>query len=177
MPRSIFHCWFVALLSLCGLCFAATQDGEIPPPFGLRWGESAQKIETLLKGSKATIVDKRQTDTLEVWTVEGIVQTGLRHALFSLHQGQLARVELQYQSDEWDTAKYDAFMASIRQRLDTKHGPGELIARSKTSQEKALQTIVGYKWSKPHSSIQLVYFSAENASQIFRTISIHYNAL
>lgn len=155
---------------------AAPSEGEILPPFGLRWGEDAQRLESLLKGAKATVVDKRQENDRDVWTVEGIVQNGLRRTLFYLQKNQLIQVELQYQGADWDTTKYESFMASIRQRLDAKYGPGQLIVRSKTPEGLITQTLVGYKWSKTSSSIQLVYFSAEDANRIFRTVSIHYHA-
>lgn len=172
---------FHGLVFFC-FCFAFASSGwtrteeEIPPPFGLRWGESSQHLETLLNGTKAKIIDRRTNEKYEVWYVEGIVQTGLRRSLFYLQQNQLVQVELQYESPDWDTDKYESFMGSIRQRLDVKYGPGELMVRSKAPKEKVTQTLVGYKWAKSRSSVQLVYFSAENAQQVFRTVSIHYRA-
>jgi hypothetical protein len=39
-----------------------------------------------------------------------------------------------------------------------------------------MQTVVGYKWNANNTAIQLFYFSAENATEIYRTISVHYKA-
>lgn len=168
----LFCFWFLCPFQ----AVSAGQEEDILPPFGLRWGETPEHLESLLRGAKATIVDKSNAENREVWTVEGIVQTGLRRTLFYLQKDQLVQVELQYESPQWDTQKYESFMASIRQRLDTKYGSGELLVRSKAPQEKVTQTLVGYKWAKPRSSIKLIYFAAEKGDQIFRTVSIHYRA-
>ena len=50
--------WLVALL----LLLAAPRRGgadEIKPPFNLRWGETAERMQRLLGGAKARIVARR----------------------------------------------------------------------------------------------------------------------
>jgi len=151
---------------------------DVQPPFpGMHWGEPSQVIEKLLKGARANIVDKTSTDDIEAWTVEGLVQASLRRTIFHFKTGMLIEVELQYQDPTWDDAKYNDFMGQIRQRIAGRYGEGQLIARSKTPAEgNVVQTVVGYKWSLTNTAIQLFYFSAENSTQIYRTISIHYKA-
>jgi hypothetical protein len=154
--------------------FSAHAAEEIKPPFGLQWGESATRLEKLLAGAKARVTDKRDADGRVAWTVEGLVQAGLRRTIFYFKSGQLVEVELQYQSDEWDTAKYDEFMGSIRRRIEQKYGSGQLIARQKTPEGAVMQTLVGYKWNINNTAIELIYFAAENSTQIYRTVSVHY---
>ncbi len=150
---------------------------EILPPWRMRWGETAEQIEPLLKGAKATVVEKRKTDDGEAWTVEGLLQPSLRRTIFYFKTGMLLGVELQYQDANWDNTKYNDFMAQIRQRIAAQYGEGQLVARSKTPVEgDVMQTVVGYKWSASNSSLELFYFSAENATEIYRTISVHYKA-
>ncbi len=149
---------------------------QINPPFGLEWGESADRMEKLLKGAKADIVDRHDVAGREAWTVEGLIQQGLRRTVFYFREGQLVEVELQYQSPDWDVAKYDDFMAQVRRRIEQKFGAGQLIARTRepAGSGDIMQTLVGYKWNENNTAIQLFYFSAESSTQSYRTVSVHY---
>ena len=149
---------------------------EINPPFGLRWGETAQRLEKLLVGAKATIVDKRLVDGKEAWDVEGLLQTGLKRTVFYFHRGELVEVELQYQQDGWDDARYTTLMGDVRKRLEQRYGEGQLIARrtEQAPQTDITQKLIGYKWNQNNTAIELVYFAAVNNAQSYRTLSVHY---
>jgi hypothetical protein len=147
---------------------------QINPPFGLEWGESAERLEKLLKGAKADIVDRHDVDGRQAWTVEGLIQTGLKRTVFYFRDSQLVEVELQYQSPDWDVAKYDDFMSQVRRRIEQKFGAGQLIAREKGPEGDVIQTVVGYKWDENNTAIQLFYYSAETSTQSYRTVSVHY---
>ena len=148
---------------------------QINPPFGLEWGESADRMEKLLKGAKADIVDRHDVGGREAWTVEGLIQQGLRRTVFYFRDSQLVEVELQYQSPDWDVAKYDDFMSQVRRRIEQKFGAGQLIARTREPADgDVIQTLVGYKWNENNTAIQLFYFSAETSTQSYRTVSVHY---
>lgn len=173
IPRSFL---FLVVLGVT-LCLNSPLRAQQPinPPFGLQWGESTDRLESLLRGAKANIVERRMTEGgREAWTVEGLVQAGLRRALFYFRDSSLVEVELQYQSADWDTAKYDEFMGQVRRRIEEKFGPGTLVARAKEREGPVLQTVVGYKWSQNNTAIQLFYYAAEDADQIYRTVSVHY---
>ena len=162
---------------LLGLFFLSAIEvcaEEIKPPFGLQWAESNVRIAKLLTGAKATIVEKHEIEGREAWTVEGLVQQNLRRTVFYFKNAQLVEVELQYQSADWDTPKYDDFMAQVRRRIELKYGNGQLIARSKRPEGQVTQTIVGYKWTQGPTVLELIYYAAENADLIYRTVSLHY---
>ena len=149
---------------------------EIKPPFKLHWGETVDRMERLLTGAKLRIVDRRRVDGREVWDVEGIVQEGLRRTVFSFKNGELVEVEFQYHKPEWPESKYDAFMGDVRRRLEQLYGRGELIARKTEPVGDVTQTLVGYKWNQNNTAVELFYFCAQNASQVFRTLSVHYQS-
>lgn len=153
---------------------------EINPPFGLRWGETSQRLEKLLIGAKATIVDRHFIDGKEAWDVEGLLQAGLKRTVFYFHRGELVEVELQYQQEEWDDARYTGLMNDVRKRLEQRYGDGQLIARrteqAPPPQTDVTQKIIGYKWNQNNTAIELVYFAAVNTTQSFRTLSVHYKA-
>jgi len=154
-----------------------TQAQPINPPFGLEWGESAERLEKLLKGAKADIVDRHDVEGRQAWTVEGLIQTGLKRTVFYFREGQLVEVELQYQSPDWDVAKYDDFMAQVRRRIEQKFGAGQLIARTREPAGDVMQTVVGYRWDENNTVIQLFYYSAETSTQSYRTVSVHYKIM
>lgn len=172
MTRAISN-WLAALLLLLTPVAGRCAD-EIKPPFNLRWGETAERLERLLKGAKATIVARRTVEGREAWEVEGLVQAGLKRTVFYFVGGELVEVELQYQKEEWDEAKYDGFMGDIRRRLEQRYGQGQLIARKKEPKGEVMQTLVGWKWNQNNTAIELVYFSAQSPAQVFRTLSVHY---
>jgi hypothetical protein len=39
-----------------------------------------------------------------------------------------------------------------------------------------METVVGYQWTQPGSSIQLFFYSAERDSDVYRSVSLHYRA-
>ena len=148
---------------------------EIKPPFGLQWGETQERLENLLKGAKAQILDRHTAeDGRMAWTVEGLVSANLKRSVFYFKTDQLVEVELQYQNSEWDNGKYDDFMASVRRQLENKYGSGQLVARSKTPEGEVMQTLVGYKWNRNNAAVQLFYFAAEKGAEIYRAVSVHY---
>lgn len=169
------------LLPLLALALIAGAGGvqameEIKPPFGLAWGEPAARLERLLKGVKARVVERRPTmGGLEVWEVEGLAQKGLRRTLFYFRAGELMEVELQYQRDDWDQKQYDEFMGQVRQAIERKFGEGAQIARKTAPAEYGIvQTIVGYKWNQNNAAVELFYFCAQDGRFMYRTISVHY---
>jgi hypothetical protein len=187
MPRdTVFHLRRVipaALLMLAApITVRAQYSGDSPPtpqvinpPFGLEWGESADRLEKLLDGAKASIVDRHDVQGREAWTVEGLIQQGLRRTVFYFRDSQLVEVELQYQSPDWDVAKYDDFMTQVRHRIEQKFGAGQLIARTREPVDgNVMQTLVGYTWNENNTAIQLFYYSAETTTQSWRTVSVHY---
>lgn len=174
MLKHLVRLTVALLLAGAGLLHAE----DINPPFGLRWGETAQRLERLLAGAKATIVDRHLVDGKEAWDVEGLVQAGLKRTVFYFHRGELIEVELQYQQEGWDDARYTGLMAEVRKRLEQKYGEGQLIARrtEQAPESDVTQKLIGYKWNQNNTAIELVYFAAVNVtgSQSYRTLSVHY---
>ena len=172
MTRTTFT-WLAAfLLALAAPRHACAE--EIKPPFNLRWGETAERLERLLKGAKATIVARRSVEGREAWDVEGLVQAGLKRTVFYFVGGELVEVELQYQKADWDEAKYDGFMGDVRRRLEQRYGQGQLMSRKKEPDGEVMQTIVGWKWNQNNTAIELIYFAAQGPAHVFRTLSVHY---
>jgi hypothetical protein len=150
------------------------QDNPIEPPFGLHWGEDASTIERLLKGVKASVVEKRVIEGRDAWTVEGLIQASLKRTVFYFKEEQLVEVELQYEDNNWDAMKYNDFMSAVRRKIESKYGTGRLIARQKTRKNDVTQTLVGYKWEQNNTAIQLIYFAAEGSTFNYRSVSVHY---
>ena len=165
-----------ALLAfLCAPHSFAAED--IPPPFGFRWNDSSGKVEQVLVAAKARIVAREQKEKREVWTVEGLVQPGLKRTLFEFKEGFLIEVELQYEYDKWTIENYNNRMGEIRRYFDGKFGTGKLVSRTRDTDSDVVQTLVGYQWLVGGTMLELFYFSAQREALVYRTITVTYKAM
>jgi len=155
---------------------AGLHAAEVRPPFGLAWGELPDKLEALLTGAGAKVVQKGKSGERDVWTVEGLLQPRLKRTLFYFQNSALTEVELQYEDATWDVTRYDTFLGEVRAKVEQLYGPGTLIARQKAPTRDVTETVVGYQWKLENGSMQLFYFSAERGANVFRTVSVHYKA-
>ena len=163
-----------ALLLLAG---AAARADEIKPPFGLVWGETAARLEKMLRNAKATIVDKRSVQGgLTAWDVDGLVQTGLKRTIFYFKADELSEIELIYLRDDWEQRNYDEFMGQVRQAIQRRYGEGVQIVRKTEPVDDVVQTIVGYKWNQNNAAIELYYYAAQNGQNNFRSITVRYRS-
>jgi hypothetical protein len=150
---------------------------DIPPPFGFHWADSMTKLEQVLLGAKARIVSKDRKEKRDVWTVEGLVQPGLKRTLFTFKDGALVEVELQYEYPDWSIERYNDRMGEIRRYFDAKFGTGKLISRSREPDSDVVQTLVGYQWIVGGTMLELFYFSAQRDTMVFRSITVTYKAI
>lgn len=162
---------------LLGSALSASAVDDIPPPFGFHWNDSMTKIEQVLMGAKARIVSKEKKEKRDVWTVEGLVQPGLRRTLFSFRDGALREVELQYEYPDWTIERYNDRMGEIRRYFDAKFGTGKLVSRSRDTDSDVVQTLVGYQWIVGGTMLELFYFSAQRDQLVFRSITVSYKAI
>lgn len=164
-----------ALLILLPI-FSVRAD-EVPPPFGFRWNDSSVRVERVLKGAKAKVVNRDKKDAGEVWTVEGLIHPGLKRTLFTFKAGLLSQVELQYEYPDWTLEHYNNRMGEIRRYFDERYGVGRLISRARDNQTDIIQTLVGYQWVVGKSALELFFFSAQKVPNVYRNITVTYKAL
>jgi hypothetical protein len=173
------HAW-VLWLAAGLLGFADAQPAftqQINPPFGFYWGEGQKEIEKVISHAGARIVDKEPIQGREAWTIEGLIQPALKRTIVYFGtEKSLVEVELQYQHPDWDLVAYEEFLNSALQRLEARYGPATVLAKDKKPEGDIMQTVVGYQWQQPDSSIQLFFFSAERNSDVYRSVSLHYRA-
>lgn len=164
------------MLSLA-FSISASAVEDIPPPFGFKWNDSMTKLEGVLVGAKAKIVSRERKEKRDVWTVEGLVQPGLRRTIFIFRDGFLREVELQYEYPDWTIERYNDRMGEIRRYFDAKFGTGKLISRARDTDSDVVQTLVGYQWIVGGTMLELFYFSAQRDKDVFRSISVSYKAI
>jgi hypothetical protein len=172
--RSLSCC--AALVFLVAIHPTLAAD-DIPPPFGFKWNDSMTRLEQVLTGAKAKIVNREKKEKRDVWTVEGLVQPGLQRTLFSFRDGFLVEVELQYEYPDWTIERYNERMGEIRRYFDAKFGTGKLVSRSRDTDSDVVQTLVGYQWIVGGTMLELFYFSAQRDKDVFRSISVTYKAI
>jgi hypothetical protein len=168
--------WAASVALLISVLPAWAVD-DIPPPFGFHWNDSMTKVEQVLLGAKAKIVTKIRKEKREVWTVEGLVQPGLKRTLFTFKEGFLVEVELQYEYPDWSIERYNDRMGEIRRYFDAKFGTGKLVSRSRDTDSDVIQTLVGYQWIVGGTMLELFYFSAQRDLMVFRSITVTYKAI
>jgi hypothetical protein len=173
--RCLACCFALALIF--ALIRSASAVEDIPPPFGFHWNDSMTKLDQVLGGAKAKIVNREKKEKREVWTVEGLVQPGLRRTLFSFRDGFLVEVELQYEYPDWTIERYNERMGEIRRYFDAKFGTGKLVSRSRDTDSDVIQTLVGYQWIVGGTMLELFYFSAQRDKDLFRSITVSYKAI
>jgi hypothetical protein len=163
------------LLLLFALTLARIHAAEeIKIPFNFQWGESAARLEEAIKGVKARVVEKKDVRGRQCLVVEGIPQKLLQRALFYFDSDSLGEIELHYGDDSWDSTRYGAFFDQTRRNIESKYGIGRVIARQKTREGDVLQTLVGYQWAQPLTTLSLYYYTAERGPESFRLLSLHY---
>lgn len=167
----------LGLLWSCALLQPVLALSELLPPFGFRWGDSSKRVETVLTGAKAHIVERKTEGNRIIWSVQGLVHPGLRQTMFTFRDDKLMEVELQYEYGDWSIERYNEQMGTIRRYFDSKYGVGKLVSRTKDTDTDVLQTLVGYQWMVGVTMLELFYFSAEKAPHTFRTITVDYKAL
>jgi len=150
---------------------------ELLPPFGFRWGDSPRRVEAVLNGAKAKIVERKQDGSRSIWTVEGLVHPGLQRTLFTFKNDKLMEVELQYEYPDWSIERYNEQMGTVRRYFEGKYGVGKLVSRARDTDTDIVQTLVGYQWMVGTTMLELFYFSAEKPPHTFRTITVDYKAL
>ncbi|MCE9610072.1 MAG: hypothetical protein K8R23_07670 [Chthoniobacter sp.] len=155
----------------------ARADGEIAPPFNLKWGEPALRLEEALLGTSARIAERSKTrGGGEVWKVDGLPGIALQRVSFHLRAGKLVEVELQYSKEDWSAATYEEFMQNVRRRIEERHGPGKPITRQRETERGIMKTLVGFRWDSGGGALELYFFAAENAENVFRSVSLHYQS-
>src|SRR5437660_10198907 len=120
---------------------------ELLPPFGFRWGDPPRRVEAVLSGAKAKIVDRKQDGTRSIWTVEGLVHPGLQRTLFTFKNDKLIEVELQYEYPDWSIERYNEQMGAVRRDFDGKYRVGKLVSRSGDTDTAIGRTRAGYQWT------------------------------
>lgn len=174
--RRCLACCIALAFFVAALPSALAAD-DIPPPFGFHWNDSMTKLERVLTGAKAKIVSRERKEKRDVWTVEGLVQPGLRRTLFIFRDGFLVEVELQYEYPDWTIERYNDRMGEIRRYFDAKFGTGKLVSRSRDTDSDVIQTLVGYQWIVGGTMLELFYFSAQRDQLVFRSITVSYKAI
>lgn len=174
--ESVRFFWTASIALLISVLPARAAD-DIPPPFGFHWNDSMTKVEQVLLGAKAKIVSKERKERRDVWTVEGLVQPGLKRTLFTFKEGFLVEVELQYEYPDWSIERYNDRMGEIRRYFDAKFGTGKLVSRSRDTDSDVIQTLVGYQWIIGGTMLELFYFSAQRDPMVFRSITVTYKAI
>ena len=178
----MMNSWRVTFRNLIGLAVVAGVFSAMPVravedikvPFNFMWGEAAQRLEDSLKRVQAKVVDRKKVRNRQCLVVEGIPQRLLQRALFYFDNDALNEIELHYGEPGWDAERYGSFFDQTRRNIESKYGIGRVVARQKTRDGDVLETLIGYQWTQDATTLVLYYYTAENGTDSYRLLSLHY---
>ncbi len=148
---------------------------QIKIPWGFQWRETEAHVEQSLQQAKATVVVRKKTGDRDILVVSGFIQQLLQQALFYFQNDSLNEIELQYGGKDWTDAQFRTFFDQTRANIETKYGPGRVIAQQKSRESQGvLATIIGYQWTQISATLQLFFFTAEKNNEFYRVVSLHY---
>jgi hypothetical protein len=164
----------LSLILVIAPLFGASAAEVIKVPFNFQWGESSERLEDGMAKVKARIVERRNVQNRKCIVVEGIPQRLLIRALFYFDSDALNEIELQYGDPSWDSSQFTNFFDQTRRNIESKYGPGRMIAQQKSSDGTTQQGLLGYQWVQQTTSLSLFYFTAQQGAEAFRMLSLHY---
>ncbi len=134
----------------------------INPPWGLKLGHSAQRVETEIASAGLRISDKTSKQGRSTWTLDGFKQENLTGA--KLHfdsRSRLEEVELQYGNPEWTSKQFEGFADFFLKKLQADFGPALLVERRTEQQNDVQTTIECHQWRREKMRLSCIRFSAQ----------------
>jgi len=165
---------FLTALILTTAALTAEATEALKIPYGFAWGDSSNRVQLSLKNSNATVVETKNVRGRKCLVVEGIPQKMLQRALFYFNNDALNEIELQYADPALDGIKFSAFADETRRNIEKKYGIGRIVARSRTREGDVTQNLLGYQWIQPTTTLTLYSYTAEEAANNLRLMSLHY---
>jgi hypothetical protein len=142
----------------------------IDPPFGFHWGDSMAHVEAFLAYSSAEIVMRMATGQEETWAVEGLIQPGLKKALFVFDKNALTAIELQSQYEPWTADRYRTRIEELRAFFDSKYGEKRRNEPISNPKERDRGNQQGYSWRLGETN--LAVFSHSELAPAGRRLSV-----
>ena len=170
----VIHRVILMACLLAGMVLCANATSEMRVPFNFQWGDSKDRVEKSLTGTKATIIERKKTSGGDAIVVTGIPQRHLERTVFYFKNGGLSGGELQYANHTWDAPQFERFFDEIRRNVDKKYGPGRLMVRDRGRDKDVLSTLAGYQWMQGFMVLRLFYYTAEKHGESMKVLSLHY---
>lgn len=159
-----------ALALLCSAPAApparAATAPPIAPPWGLRLGDPAARVEREVTAAGLRVTAKTAGEGGRAsWTLAGFSQENLTGA--KLHfdrRSRLEEVELQYGNPAWTSKQFDGFAAFFLNKLQSDYGPALLVERRTEPQGGVNVTIECHQWRRDKIRLRCIRFSAETSA-------------
>ncbi|MBV9998669.1 MAG: hypothetical protein JO015_06095 [Verrucomicrobia bacterium] len=157
--------WIIGAIFLLIAGASELRAQLIPPPFGLQWGETPERVQSLAgrTGSKA----ERRTEAPGRETFELTAPFPDRpfHRLaFTFETGQLIQVAVHYPLPE-DGAGAKQLVTSLRWELERSLGPGELLETgTETNPDRYQEARRVFRWQRDGCAVWLISLELSNGS-------------
>jgi hypothetical protein len=139
-----------------GQASPVSPSNQIELPFGIRWGESIDRIVALAGRGNAEIVHREKTsDAEEQLLVAGIQQEGLISTSFHFVEGALSELVLNYERPDWNEDRIAQWVATVKKEVDRKYGQSVSLVKESTESHGPL--ITGWQWEQGDSQMSLLH--------------------
>ena len=173
---------------LCAFPCHAQQTQNIRIPYSLTWGDGVDKVREMLtavKGRETACSQKAPGQLVLEADGLGVGDQLLKKSLFTVRDGSLVEVELQYADPSWTGERALDFFDRTRSNIDKRYGAGKLLVKKEKERppvEKVpggtTYTLLMYRWNQPAVALELSYYAAEEGegekAKALRLVSLEY---
>lgn len=137
----------------------------VPPPFGLQWGDPAERVRGLADRTGSKAERRTEADGRETLEFTGPFPNQPFHRLaFTFETGQLIQVAVHYPLPE-DGAGAKQLMTSLRWELERSLGPGELLETGTENNPEGYQEARRvFRWQHDGCAVWLISLQVTNSS-------------
>ena len=94
--------------------------------------------------------------------------------LFYFENDSLNEIELHYGDSSWDSDRYGNFFDQTRRNIETNMGLGASLPGKKRGTETSWKPSLATSGRQDTTTLVLYYYTAENGSDSYRLLSLHY---
>ena len=147
----------------------------IKAPFGMQWGESAERVkEVVAKVGAKRGADGRQ-DYQRVLVFEGIERPDLQRTIFRFINDALREVEFTYNKTDGNSSPSgirDKWLASAQD----KYGEGYRFKNTDTEADGMRKRVEGWAWVQDAGSFRLLFIKHQNGEQETERVILAYTS-
>lgn len=147
----------------------------IKPPFGMKWGETRERVRQFITQTGARVVSEGTLDYQRMLVAEGIEARGLESATFSFVNDSLREVSLMFGKGAWNQSPSNAFQKWVAEAND-RYGLGYRVATYDTESAGIKWHAERWAWVQDTSAFWISFVSTKVDDKDFPSIFVSYGS-